>query len=141
MSAKIISGVEIAKAIRDELKQEVAELKEKHNIVPGLVTILVGEDPASVSYVTAKGRTANELGIYSEQLDLSAEALVLLYQNELDVMAFGSGPGDFVGCAEPGNATTNNDDLLHIFLKNSSECLVRLPTDRQAQAGSSEESV
>jgi methylenetetrahydrofolate dehydrogenase (NADP+)/methenyltetrahydrofolate cyclohydrolase len=73
MSAKIISGVEIAKAIRDELKEEVAQLKAKHNVVPGLVTILVGENPASVSYVTAKGKTAKELGIYSEQVDLPAD--------------------------------------------------------------------
>jgi len=73
MSAKIISGVEIAKVIRDELTSEVTELKEKHNIVPGLVTILVGEDPASVSYVTAKGKTAKALGIYSEQIDLSPD--------------------------------------------------------------------
>ncbi len=73
MSAKIISGVEIAKAIRDELKEEVAQLKAKHNVVPGLVTILVGENPASVSYVTAKSRTAKELGIYSEQVDLPAD--------------------------------------------------------------------
>ena len=73
MSAKIISGVEIAKAIREELKGEVAELKEKHNVTPGLVTILVGEDPASMSYVTAKGKTAHALGIYSEQIDLPAD--------------------------------------------------------------------
>ena len=73
MSAKIISGVEIAKEIRAELKEEVAALKEKHNLTPGLVTVLVGEDPASVSYVTAKGRTAKELGIYSEQVDLPAD--------------------------------------------------------------------
>ena len=73
MSAKIISGVEIAKAIRDELKEEVAQLKAKHNVVPGLVTILVGENPASVSYVTAKSKTAKELGIYSEQVDLPAD--------------------------------------------------------------------
>jgi methylenetetrahydrofolate dehydrogenase (NADP+)/methenyltetrahydrofolate cyclohydrolase len=73
MSAKIISGVEIAKAIRDELKEEIAQLKAKHQIVPGLVTVLVGENPASVSYVTAKGRTAKELGIYSEQVDLPAD--------------------------------------------------------------------
>jgi methylenetetrahydrofolate dehydrogenase (NADP+)/methenyltetrahydrofolate cyclohydrolase len=81
MSAKIISGVEIAKAIRDELKEEVAQLKSKHNMVPGLVTILVGEDPASVSYVTAKGRTAKELGIYSEQVDLPADT------SEADLLA------------------------------------------------------
>ncbi len=73
MSAKIISGVEIAKAIRKELKEEVEELKAKHNVVPGLVTILVGEDPASVSYVTAKSKTAHALGIYSEQVDMSAD--------------------------------------------------------------------
>ena len=77
MSAKIISGVEIAKNIREELKGEVEELKEKHNVVPGLVTILVGEDPASVSYVTAKGKTAHALGIHSEQLDLPDMVLAL----------------------------------------------------------------
>ena len=73
MSAKIISGVEIAKAIREELKEEVEELKAKHNVVPGLVTILVGSDPASMSYVTAKGKTAHALGIYSEQVDMPAD--------------------------------------------------------------------
>lgn len=73
MSAKIISGVEIAKDIREELKKEVEELKAKHNVVPGLVTILVGEDPASMSYVTAKGKTAHALGIYSEQVDMPAD--------------------------------------------------------------------
>ena len=73
MSAKIISGVEVAKAIRQELQQEVAELKEKKGVVPGLVTILVGEDPASQSYVAAKNKTAKELGIYSEQITLPAD--------------------------------------------------------------------
>lgn len=71
MSAKIISGTETAKAIREELKQEVAELAGK--IVPGLVTILVGEDPASQSYVAAKNKTAHALGIHSEQVTLDAE--------------------------------------------------------------------
>jgi methylenetetrahydrofolate dehydrogenase (NADP+)/methenyltetrahydrofolate cyclohydrolase len=73
MSAKIISGTETAKAIREELKAEVAELTEKYNIVPGLVTILVGEDPASQSYVAAKNKTAHALGIHSEQLTLDAD--------------------------------------------------------------------
>jgi len=67
MSAKIISGTEIAKQIREELKQEVTELKDKHGITPGLVTILVGENPASISYVTAKQRTAHDLGFHSVQ--------------------------------------------------------------------------
>jgi len=73
MSAKIISGTEVAKAIREELKTEVMELKEKHDIVPGLVTILVGEDPASQSYVSAKNKTAHALGIHSEQVTLAAD--------------------------------------------------------------------
>ncbi len=82
MSAKIISGTEIAKQIREELKAEVAEMKEKHGVTPGLVTILVGEDPASVSYVTAKQRTAHDLGFHSIQdtqpADLSEEDLLAL---------------------------------------------------------------
>ena len=73
MTAKLISGIEIAKAIREELTVEVAELKEKHNVVPGLVTILVGEDPASQSYVAAKNKTAKALGINSEQVTLDAD--------------------------------------------------------------------
>lgn len=82
MSAKIISGTEIAAKIREELKEEVIHLKEKYGIVPGLVTIIVGKNPASVSYVTAKQKTAKELGFYSIQEDtpedISEEALLAL---------------------------------------------------------------
>jgi methylenetetrahydrofolate dehydrogenase (NADP+) / methenyltetrahydrofolate cyclohydrolase len=73
MTAKIISGTEVAKEIREELKTEIAELKAKHNIIPGLVTILVGEDPASQSYVAAKNKTAHAIGIHSEQITLDAD--------------------------------------------------------------------
>jgi len=69
MSAKIISGTEIAAQIREELKKEVAEMKAKYGIVPGLVTILIGKNPASVSYVAGKQKTAHELGFYSIQDD------------------------------------------------------------------------
>ncbi len=82
MAAKIISGKEIAQQIREELKAEVADLKEKHGVTPGLVTILVGENPASVSYVTAKQRTAHDLGFHSIQdnqpEDISEEDLLAL---------------------------------------------------------------
>jgi len=71
MTAKLIKGAEVAAQIREELKKEVAELKAKHNIVPGLVTVLVGADPASQVYVGAKEKTSKELGIYSERYDLS----------------------------------------------------------------------
>jgi methylenetetrahydrofolate dehydrogenase (NADP+)/methenyltetrahydrofolate cyclohydrolase len=67
MTAKLINGNEVARQIREELKQETTQLKEKYNVVPGLVTILVGENPASVSYVTAKQKTSKELGFYSIQ--------------------------------------------------------------------------
>jgi methylenetetrahydrofolate dehydrogenase (NADP+)/methenyltetrahydrofolate cyclohydrolase len=73
MAAEIISGKEVAKAIRAELAEEVAELKEKHGVVPGLATVLVGEDPASVSYVTAKNKACAQLGMKSFQHSLSAE--------------------------------------------------------------------
>ena len=73
MTAKIISGTEIAKQIREELKKEIAELKEKRNLIPGLATILVGSDPPSQVYVSSKVKTCEALGIYSERHDLSAE--------------------------------------------------------------------
>ena len=73
MTAKIISGTEVAKQIREELKQEIAGLKEKHNVIPGLATVLVGADPASQSYVGGKEKTSIELGIYSERHDLPEE--------------------------------------------------------------------
>jgi methylenetetrahydrofolate dehydrogenase (NADP+) / methenyltetrahydrofolate cyclohydrolase len=67
MTAKLINGNEVAQQIREELKQEVVQLKEKYNVIPGLVTVLVGENPASVSYVTAKQKTSKELGFFSIQ--------------------------------------------------------------------------
>ncbi len=67
MTAKLISGNEIAQQIREELKQEVAQIKAKSKVIPGLVTLLVGENPASVSYVTAKQKTSKDLGFYSIQ--------------------------------------------------------------------------
>jgi methylenetetrahydrofolate dehydrogenase (NADP+)/methenyltetrahydrofolate cyclohydrolase len=48
-------------------------LKAKHNVVPGLVTVLVGADPASQVYVGQKEKTSKELGIYSERYDLPAD--------------------------------------------------------------------
>jgi methylenetetrahydrofolate dehydrogenase (NADP+)/methenyltetrahydrofolate cyclohydrolase len=70
MTAKLVKGAEVAAQIREELKKEIADLKAKHNVVPGLVTILVGSDPASQVYVGQKEKTAKELGIYSERYDI-----------------------------------------------------------------------
>ncbi|MDP3028422.1 MAG: bifunctional methylenetetrahydrofolate dehydrogenase/methenyltetrahydrofolate cyclohydrolase FolD [Deltaproteobacteria bacterium] len=73
MAAKIISGTEIAKQIRAELKEEADNLRAKHNITPGLATVLVGEDPASKVYVGQKEKACKELGIYSERIDVAAD--------------------------------------------------------------------
>src|SRR4030043_1205765 len=72
MAAILIKGAEVAAQIREELKKEIADLKTKHNLVPGLVTVLVGADPASQVYVGQKEKTSKELGIYSERIDLPA---------------------------------------------------------------------
>jgi methylenetetrahydrofolate dehydrogenase (NADP+)/methenyltetrahydrofolate cyclohydrolase len=83
MTAKIINGIEIAKQITEEVRQEIAELKERHCIVPGLATVLVGDDPASHVYVGSKVKTCQSLGIHSKRYDLpsntsEAELLMLL---------------------------------------------------------------
>ena len=72
MSATLIKGSEISKQIKEELKVEIAKLKENKNIIPGLATVLVGEDEASKVYVGAKEKTCKELGIYSERMDIPA---------------------------------------------------------------------
>ena len=73
MSAMLIKGSEISKQIKEELKQEIANIKENNNIMPGLATILVGENEASKVYVGAKEKACKELGIYSERIDLPAD--------------------------------------------------------------------
>lgn len=67
MTAKVIKGMEVRKAILAEIKAEVERLDAKYHMKPGLVTILVGKNPASMSYVSLKIKTANELGFYEIQ--------------------------------------------------------------------------
>ncbi len=74
----IIDGKEVAKNIRKSLKPRIAALAEKA-IVPGLAAVLVGDDPASATYVRSKARACEKLGIYSEVIRCDA----LLTQNEL----------------------------------------------------------
>jgi methylenetetrahydrofolate dehydrogenase (NADP+)/methenyltetrahydrofolate cyclohydrolase len=88
MSAKIIDGKQVAQEMRAEIKAEVEKLKAQ-DVVPGLVTILVGENPASQSYVTAKQKTSHDLGFHSVQENLEADiseekllALVDQYNND-----------------------------------------------------------
>ncbi|MGM9927371.1 MAG: bifunctional methylenetetrahydrofolate dehydrogenase/methenyltetrahydrofolate cyclohydrolase FolD [Bacillus sp. (in: firmicutes)] len=64
MSATIISGVEIAKKVREEIAVQVADLKQQ-GITPGLAVILVGENPASKTYVANKEKACQQLGMHS----------------------------------------------------------------------------
>ncbi|MCL2679197.1 MAG: bifunctional 5,10-methylene-tetrahydrofolate dehydrogenase/5,10-methylene-tetrahydrofolate cyclohydrolase [Dehalococcoidia bacterium] len=70
MTARIISGTAIARQITEEVRADVAELKSRHGVTPGLATVLVGDDPASHVYVTAKVKACLDIGIYSERHDL-----------------------------------------------------------------------
>lgn len=73
MTAQIISGRDIAEQIRAELKVAVARMKEESGVVPGLATVLVGEDPASQMYVGMKNKAAAAMGIHSRQITLPAD--------------------------------------------------------------------
>ncbi len=89
MTAKLIKGTEIREVILEEVKSGVEQIKEKYGVVPGLVTILVGENPASISYVTLKIKTAERLGFKeiqdSQPEDISEADLLALvdkYNND-----------------------------------------------------------
>ena len=73
MPAMLIKGSEISKQIKEELKVEIANMKENNNLIPGLATVLVGENEASKVYVGAKEKSCKELGIYSERVDLPGD--------------------------------------------------------------------
>ena len=70
--ANLIDGKKIAAKVREELKSRIDKLKEK-GITPGLGVVLVGDDPASISYVTGKERACAELGMFSRETRLPAE--------------------------------------------------------------------
>ncbi len=65
MSATLLDGKALAATIRAEISEKTAALREERGIVPGLAVVLVGENPASVSYVTAKEKACAETGMAS----------------------------------------------------------------------------
>ena len=80
MSAQILDGRAVASAIKAELTTRVAALKLQ-GVTPGLGTVLVGDDPGSISYVGGKHRDCQEVGINSIRIDLPSNA------TEKDVLA------------------------------------------------------
>ncbi|MCC7354909.1 MAG: bifunctional methylenetetrahydrofolate dehydrogenase/methenyltetrahydrofolate cyclohydrolase FolD [Anaerolineae bacterium] len=74
MTATIIDGQAVAASIRARIKDEAAALKARTGVVPGLATVLVGDNPASQTYVRMKGRACEEVGMRSVGHKLPATA-------------------------------------------------------------------
>ena len=72
MTAKILDGASVANAIKEEVKAEASRLAER-GLRPGLAAVLVGNDTASQIYVSSKVKTCQQLGLYSEKIELSEE--------------------------------------------------------------------
>jgi methylenetetrahydrofolate dehydrogenase (NADP+)/methenyltetrahydrofolate cyclohydrolase len=94
MAAQVIDGKKVSQQIKDQLKEEIRELKEGHGLTPGLAVVLVGEDPASTVYVRNKGKSSQEVGILSRQYNLAAtcsqqELLDLIHQLNEDAAIHG----------------------------------------------------
>ena len=74
MTAKILDGKALAEEIRGEVAVGVAEMQQRHGVTPGLVAVLVGDDPASAIYVRNKRRACDEVGMISDTILLPADA-------------------------------------------------------------------
>ena len=83
VSAKIIDGKAIAADVRAEVAEQVAEFRERTGRVPGLATVLVGDDPASAVYVGGKQRACAEVGMTPFDVRLPADASFELVADEL----------------------------------------------------------
>lgn len=103
MSAKTIDGRLLATELRSRIAGGVKALRDEKGVVPGLAVILVGDNPASVSYVTAKERACREAGMYSLEKRLPADC------KEEEILALIAG--------------LNDDDSIHGIL-------VQLPLPR-----------
>jgi methylenetetrahydrofolate dehydrogenase (NADP+)/methenyltetrahydrofolate cyclohydrolase len=73
MTARILSGDEVAGQLRAKMKAEVARLRAEHHLVPGLAVVLVGDNPASLSYVRGKRKACDEVGIHSVEHKFEAD--------------------------------------------------------------------
>jgi len=107
MTATILDGKAAAGAVKDDLRARVKALSER-GVVPGLGTVLVGDDPGSQAYVAGKHRDCAEVGIASIRRDLPADAT----QEHVEAVV----------------AELNNDDSCHGYI-------VQLPLPRQIDTG------
>jgi len=115
LSARLLDGKGVAKAIREEVKRGVSELVAK-GVRPGLAAILVGENPASEIYVRNKTRASEEAGIHSETLRLAADTAPSVLAGTIDALNRREDvdaillqlplpshldPGEFIPCIHP----------------------------------------
>ena len=94
--ARRLDGARVAAEIKQEVAAEAARLRDEHHVVPRLITILVGEDPASVVYISSKVRTCEELGLTSEHHPLPAT----------------TAPGELLALVEECNLRADVDGIL-----------------------------
>ena len=84
MSARVIDGKAVAAAVREEVRAGVAEFQDEHGRVPGLATVLIGDDQASAVYVASKHRACEQVGMraieHSLPADVSREDAVALVE-------------------------------------------------------------
>ena len=73
LMARILSGKDLAQKMREEMTAELSKLKEKHSLIPALAVILVGDDPASISYVRGKEKACAEVGINARMYKFDAD--------------------------------------------------------------------
>jgi methylenetetrahydrofolate dehydrogenase (NADP+)/methenyltetrahydrofolate cyclohydrolase len=111
MTARLLEGAPLADAIRAEVAEEVKALKAR-GITPGLCAIIVGEDPASQTYVASKGKSTEEAGMYSRTIKLPAETteaelLRILDEQNADPKISG------ILCQLPLPKHINTDKVLH----------------------------
>ena len=74
MTAKILDGKALAEEIRGEVATGVAEMQQKHSVIPGLAAVLVGDEPASAIYVRNKRRACEEVGMVSDTFLMPADS-------------------------------------------------------------------
>jgi len=74
LTAKILDGKALAEEIRGEVATGVAEMQQKHSVIPGLAAVLVGDDPASAIYVRNKRRACEEVGMVSDTFLMPADS-------------------------------------------------------------------
>ena len=74
MTAKILDGKALAEEVRGEVATGVAEMQQKHSVIPGLAAVLVGDDPASAIYVRNKRRACEEVGMVNDTFLMPADS-------------------------------------------------------------------